>query len=260
MGRYRLRPAWRDDIRRGKGQDAANGLLNALIAYWPGNEANGNALDAHTSGLDLTDTNTVTSNPGLVYALARQHTVANGEYHTRAGDDAELSMGDVDMTVAAWVYLGSKVADRQILGKWGAVGGGRGYALGYSSATDRFRFYVRSMADNANQLIDADTFGSPSTGTWYLVVAYHDSVNNTINIQVNNGAVDSVAWASGILDDTSAFRIGYGSAFGGHMDGRIGPTAVWKSMGGDGGVLTAAQRTAFYNGGAGLSYTALTGT
>lgn len=36
--------------------------------------------------------------------------------------------------------------------------------------------------------------------------------------------------------------------------GRVGPTMFWKSAAGGGGVLTAAQRTALYNGGAGLAY------
>ncbi|OQC57681.1 MAG: hypothetical protein BWX54_01134 [Verrucomicrobia bacterium ADurb.Bin018] len=33
---------------------AGNGLLNNLIAYWPGNEASGDALDLHTNALTLT--------------------------------------------------------------------------------------------------------------------------------------------------------------------------------------------------------------
>ena len=36
------------------------------------------------------------------------------------------------------------------------------------------------------------------------------------------------------------------------------PTMFWKSAAGAGGVLTAAQRTALYNGGAGLTYAAFT--
>jgi len=42
------------------------------------------------------------------------------------------------------------------------------------------------------------------------------------------------------------------------FDGRIGPIVFWKSAAGDGGVLTADQRTALYNGGAGLPYTSFT--
>lgn len=74
-------------VTGGMGGGAGNGLLNNLIAYWPGNEFNGNALDLHINALHLTDVNTVTSNPGLVYPLARQYTAANNEYHTRPGED-----------------------------------------------------------------------------------------------------------------------------------------------------------------------------
>ncbi len=51
---------------------------------------------------------------------------------------------------------------------------------------------------------------------------------------------------------------GPGMCGAGFMDGRIGPTMFWKSAAGGGGVLTAAQRTALYNGGAGLRYDQLT--
>jgi hypothetical protein len=80
-----------------------NGLLTALIAYWPGDEASGNLLDAHTNALHLTDVNTVTNNTGKVYATARQYTAANQEYHNRASE-ALLQIGDVDFTIASWVY------------------------------------------------------------------------------------------------------------------------------------------------------------
>jgi len=42
------------------------------------------------------------------------------------------------------------------------------------------------------------------------------------------------------------------------FDGRLGPIAFWKSSAGNGGVLTAAQRTALYNGGDGLAYASFT--
>lgn len=42
------------------------------------------------------------------------------------------------------------------------------------------------------------------------------------------------------------------------MSGRIGPTMFWKSAAGAGGVLTAAQGTALFNGGLGLAYTDFT--
>ncbi len=234
---------------------AGNGLLNALIAYWPGNEASGNALDLHTNGLTLTDTNTVTNAAGLVYATARQYTAANTEYHTR-GDNALLSTGDVDFTIAAWAYLDSKVVSRTIIAKMGGAGA-REYWLGYDATADQFRLWVSPNGTTSNNLY-ATTFGSPSLSTWYLVVAWHDSVANTLNIQAQNGTVDSVAHTTGVIDGPNAFQVGIYSSSLSPWNGRIGPSMFWKSAAGAGGVLTAAQRTALYNAGAGLPYASFT--
>lgn len=251
----------RSQHRRRRRAASGNGLLNTLIAYWPGDEANGNALDAHTNALTLTDTNTVTSNPGLVYALARQYTAANSEGHTRPGDDALLSMGDVDMTLAAWVYMASKpAAEMYIASKWRGAAGAREYRLEWLNTSDRLTFSVRDIADTTISTASANTLGAPSLATWYLVIGYHDSVANTIGISVNNGAVDIVATAGGIQNTAEPFCIGFyvPNPAAGAWNGRIGPTMLWKSAAGGGGVLSGAQRTALYNNGAGLTYAQLT--
>lgn len=245
--------------RIGAAAAVSNGLLNNLIAYWPGDEASGNLLDAHSNGLDLTDILTVSNNTGLVYGLARQYTAANLEYHMRPGDDALLSVGDVDFTFATWIYLNSKSADRTIIGKWSAAAGNREYLVNYDNSSDRFSFVI-SNDGTASTQEDADNLGSPALSTWYLIIAWHDPVANTINIQVSNGIVDSQNYALGANDFGSRFAISSRRGNGPDLvwDGRIGPTAMWKSAAGAGGVLTAAKRTALYNGGAGLPYASFT--
>ena len=229
-----------------------NGLLNALIAYWPGNEASGDLLDLHSNSLTLTDTNSVTNAAGKVYATARQYTAANFEYHARAGN-ALLSTGDVDFTFATWVYLDTVAANNAILGKYGALGQ-REYGILYPIASSRIQFRVSNDGTNTT-FVNADALGTPSASTWYLVVAWHDSVADTINIQINNGTANSAAHATGVYDSAEGFTIGYASVF---SSARIGPTAFWKSAAGGGGVLSADQRTALYNGGTGLAYAEFT--
>lgn len=230
---------------------AGNGLLNNLIAYWPGQEPLGNLQDLHTNALHLTDINTVTSNPGHVYAAARQYTLANNEYHARASDPL-LVTGNVDFTLATWCYLDTKAASTNFFCKWAVK---REYLVGYSTAPiDRFNFTVRDAADAANTTENADQLGAVSTSTWYLVIARHDSVANKIYIQVNNGTPDEGNFAGGVNTDTETFSIGAMGAGAIPINGRIGPSAMWKSAAGAGGVLTAAQRTALWNGGAGLTY------
>lgn len=237
---------------------AGNGLLNSLIAYWPGDEASGNLIDAHTNGLDLTDNNTVTNNPGVVYSTARQYTRANSKCHTRPGDDALLSTGDVDFTFAQWLYMDSKPASSMYsITKWN-TDPDNGYIIGWHQAGDRMKLYV-SDDGIAAQSVAANNHGSPSLTTWMLLICSHDAVNNQLTIQVNNGVTDSQAHATGVYDSTARFAISvllYVTA--NYWDGRIGPTAFWKSAAGGGGVLSAAARTALWNGGAGLKYSELT--
>jgi hypothetical protein len=230
----------------------ANGLLNNLIAYWPGNEAAGDLIDAHVNSLDLTDTNTVTSNPGIVYALARQYTNANSEYHTRPGDDVLLSCGDTDFTIAAWVYMDTKTGTRGIARKY-EIAANAEWELYYNSGGGGNQFQFRIY--NGGVLAGTATSLTPTpvnVATWYFVVGWHDAVANTVNVQINNGTIYSGATTNTPADSTAPFQIGHGPV---RMDGRIGPTMFWKSDPGEGGVLTAGQRAVLWDDGRGLEYT-----
>lgn len=234
----------------------ANGLLNNLIAYWPGNEAGGNLIDAHTNVLHLTDYNTVTSNPGLVYPLARQYTAVNAEFHARASEPL-LEFGDVDFTIFLWIYLDSKATARTLLGKYQL---GTEMLLNYSAGADVFRASV--WTGGGQQIVNANTYGSPLITTWLSIAVQHSAILDTLSIQVDNGAIDSIPTGGPLVaPGPDPFQIGtydglLAPAF--PMQGRIGPTAFWKSVPGGGAVLSAEQRTALYNGGAGLPYASFT--
>lgn len=186
----------------------------------------------------MTDNNTVTSNPGK-FSNAGQFTNANSEYLS-ISDNADLSTGDIDFTVAAWVYMDTKAALRYIMAKAGAAGF-REYSLNYyaSDGVDRFEFWLSADGDNITA-VRADSLGSASTATWYFVVAWHDSVANTINIQVNNGTANSVSYTSGTTDSSGQFNIGALNA-GSFWDGRIDEARFYKR------VLSPSERSLLYN-------------
>lgn len=215
--------------------DIGSSLLTGLIAYWKLDEASGTRNDSH--GVNhLTDNNTVTSVAGQVNTAA-QFTAANSEYLSIA-DNAALSTGDIDFTICAWVKLDSKSGFRSLVNKGTGAAAGTEYILDYSSASDRFRFMVAN--DPTLTIVSATSLGSPLVATWYLIVAWHDSVANTINIQVNNGTVDSTAHSAGVQNLTNAFLLGALSLGTSHMDGAIDETQFWKR------VLTADERTEVY--------------
>lgn len=226
-------------------------LTDNLISYWKLDETSGTRADAVVAtGNDLTDNNTVTSNPGKI-GNAGQFTFANTEYLSHA-DNASLSAGDIDISFAGWMYLDSKATYQVLLSKHdGATIAGSEYLIMYDQGLDRFTFTVYQGTTNSGT-IAANNLGSPSTATWYYIVAWHDATANTVNIQVNNGTVDSVSYSNGINDTTTAFDIGALSNTGFAMDGRIDEVGLWKRT------LTVQERTDLYNSGNGFTYPFIT--
>jgi hypothetical protein len=220
------------------GVPGGSSLLTDLVSYWKLDEASGNATDSHGANT-LTDTNTVTTAAGK-QGTARQFTAASTEYFTIA-DNTDLSTGDIDFTIAAWAYLDSSLTAEGIVGKW--TGGSLEYWLGYVGGSTSFAFQVSTNGSDNPSVTGP---GSMMTATWYFLVAWHDSVLNTINIQVNDGTVVSVAHTAGVFNGTAAFRIGYDGTW--PMSGRVDEVGFWKK------VLSAAERTALYGAGSGAAY------
>ncbi len=238
---------------------AGNGLKNALIAYWKLDEASGDAIDAHTNGLTLTATATAPgADTGKVYGTART-TSWNGNTSFSRAYETLIQLSDVDFTFAAWVYQANKNNYNHIISKSGTTGAPyEEMILRYQSGNDRFNFEVAYSAGGYASVV-ANNLGSPSLNTWYLVICWHDSVNNQLCIQVNNGTVDTASHSGGVLNQSYPLYLARqhsGSLL--QWDGRFGPVAFWKSAAGGGGVLTADQRTALFNAGAGLAYAAFT--
>lgn len=224
-------------------------LTDDLISYWKLDEASGNALDAHGSNT-LTDTNTVGAATGKISG-GRDFESSASEYFTIA-DNASLSTGDIDFTFSLWVNAESLAANADIISKDTATSPNREYIIGFASATPRFRFILFDGASAT--ILSANNLGAPSTGTWYFIVAWHDSVNNTMNIQVNNGAVDSVSHTTGTDDGAAPFRIGARGNTAEFFDGIVDEVGFWKR------VLTSDERASLYNSGNGLAYPFTSGT
>jgi len=227
-------------------------LTDNLISYWSLDESSGDAIDAHGSN-DLTDTNTVGAATGKISG-ARDFEAGSVErfYHA---DSTDFSVGDIDFTWAGWFQLESKstynIAICKATDKF-TTGQQIEYRLYYDVLADRFAFTV---GNNTTSLtVEAGTLGSPSTATWYYIVCWHDATANTINIQVNDGTVDSLSYSGGSWDSGGFFFIGLqyadddiGSTWF-PWDGLIDEVGFWKR------VLTSGERTSLYNGGAGLAY------
>lgn len=219
-------------------------LTDSLVSHWALNEASGNALDSHSTN-HLTETGgTIASATGKV-GNCRDFEAADTEWFSHA-DGGDFDIGDVDFTFACWVNFES-LSRASIISKGLGVTSGEFYLL-YETAVSRLEFEVYGGINFGNgTAVAATDTGIPSTGVWYFIVFWHDSVGNTINLQVNNGTLNSAAHTTGVYQTTGTFTVGADETAT-YTDGLIDEVSFWKR------VLTADERTELYNSGNGLAY------
>ncbi len=211
-------------------------FLDNLEAHF---KLNSGALTTDSQGSNtLTNNNTVTENPGKL-DVAGQFTLATSEYLSIA-DNASLSTGDIDFTIAAWVYLDSLSGALTVASKIDS-GEFEWQLIVDSGRADRAVFQITDPDGASLGLADSSNFGGLSLATWYFIVAWHDSVGNTVNIQVNNATLNSVGTSGAPTDGSAAFAIGARATPGVYWDGRIDSVSFWKR------VLTPQERTKLWN-------------
>jgi len=93
-----------------------------------------------------------------------------------------------------------------------------------------------------------------TTATWYVVVTYFTAATGIGSISVNDGVVDTAAKTGNPGVDNTRFTLGARAAPNEFWNGRIDQVGKWDR------VLTAAEITYLYNGGAGRSYAEITGS
>lgn len=223
--------------------DTDGTLREALSAYWKLDEASGTRLDIWREA-HLTDNNTVGQAVGKVNEAA-DFVSANNEFLSHL-DAHCLSTGDIGFSIAGWVFVDVVGARRGFVAKgdWNA-GSAQEYQLHYNPNNDRFEFGV-SANGTAQTFVVANNLGSPSVATWYFIVGWHNATANTINIQVNNGSVDSAAYAGGVTNTAGTFVLGaYSDTPNFVHDGLLDEWGLWKK------VLSTQEKDDLYNGGTG---------
>lgn len=233
------------------GQDAAglvstvpSSLLTGLVAAYKLGEASGTRAD-DLATYNLAPTNAPGNAAGKI-GNAVQLVAASTQYLSVTAN--ALGFGTSSFTVGLWVYLDSNPTQLW-MGHGNGGGAGFSWALQYvTPAVDRFDFYV---GDNlgASALVRANNFGAVPLSTWLCIVAWKDTANSLIGIQINNGTPDTAAFApnSGALAGALTLGI-FPSLLIQPADGRADAVALW------GRALTADERTEFYSAGAGKEY------
>lgn len=237
------------DIIGTRGKDA-DSLLTSLISWWDLEEASGTRKDAHGTN-DLTDAGSVTNALGRGnVGLAADFESGDASDYLTIADNASLSVADEAFTVACWVKPESLPGTNMaVVHKGGSslTAVANPYELHYLGSTSRWRIGV---SNNTTRTAVSHTT-PPVAGRWQCVIAWHDPNANTINIQVDNGDVVKASHTAGAYDDAGTFRVGADGTGGSRFDGLIDSVVFSKR------VWTAEERSRFYNGGVGLSYSDL---
>lgn len=227
-----------------------------LISYWPLREASGQRNDYTSKGYHLTDNNTVTGAAALFASLgvSSQFVAANTENLSRV-DNADLSTGNVDFAVSAFVQFDALGADRVFLYKGSSTSAvGEEFALRYQNSSGRMRWEVGDSTGVGIVSVNATTFGAISAGVPYHVFAYHDSVNNVNGIVVNGVATTTSALGRFPTDTAGAFRIGVLNTASSPHDGRVSDVAFFKSPPGGIAALVAEIPARIYGAGVPRAY------
>ena len=226
----------------------ADAAVFAVVAYAL-DEASGNATDGSGHGYTATENGTIgssTAPAGL--GNSRDFEASDVTDYFSLADNADISIGDTDFTLWAWVNIESMSADRGIIGKWNE-GDGNEYLL-YLDATNRFYFFLNNGSNNN---VQASTFGAPSTATWYLVVATYTASSDTMTIAVGAGGT------MGSRDSTGSVSGGPRNGANPLTIGRFGGGAWWDGLIAECGVLkgyalSTAEESELYDSGNGIPY------
>jgi len=211
----------------------------SLISHWK----LGTALDSH-------GTNHLTEHNAPSYVAAK---LGNGvdfestsSQYLSCTSNSSLQAGDIDFTFSFWFNLETAATGFIIVGKdTDSPASSRDYTIDIDDVGPKLRFFVNG---GAAILTHSETI---TAGTYYFGVCWHNAAADTLNVQLNNGTVETVS-TGGIAPNTSSaeFRIGARqySGFEGYFDGIVNSVSFWKRT------LDTTERSGLWNSGNGLDY------
>lgn len=222
-------------------------LLTNLKGCWELEAASGTRNDATANANNLTDNNTVTQSTGKV-GNAAQFASVNSEYLSRASNST-LVTGDIDCAGAAWFYLTVQVVPSTAYPVIMTKGDAPDYEYQLfinSNNIGEASLYVEGSGGTSHQL---DLLAYTNENVWHCIFWWHDSVNNLLGLQLDNGTPVTFSWTTGLKSTTNQFRIGADTAGAFGWDGLIDQVCFWQNY-----VPTSGERTQYYNSGNGLTY------
>lgn len=242
---------------RGKGippAAAGNGLLTGLTAYWKMDESTGaNRADSSGNGYTLTDVGTLASGTGIINN-AISNTADNTKYLSRAIESAFLP-GAGSFTCTGWFRTTDNTVDQWIISVGSGTAAANSWVVLYSNGDAQH--LKGAISQNGTNNLEKRSEAAIANNTWYFFAFWFDPAATSIYFQVNNGTIYSATNAtfSAVYDSVRPLIVGCTDPLNGYgpLKGLVDEVGWWK-----GRILTTAQLTALYNGGAALPFASFT--
>src|SRR5690606_27854694 len=113
---------------------------------------------------------------------------------------------DIDFTISAWVYFETLPALAGIVSRDGSLSA-REYTLVWNQSAARIQFLVFDGSNSAVGLVAEDTLGSPPTGQWIFLTAWHSASDNEVGIVANAGTPTTAATTGAPTAKSTALNI-----------------------------------------------------
>lgn len=225
---------------------SANTLTLSLVSYWQLEEASGTRVDAYGDN-DLTPTNTPANAAGIVGNAAAF--VSASSQQLVCANNATLQSGNIDHTIAAWVYPTAQSSSACIVCKTDvdAAANAAGYEwMLYQVSLTKVRFLVGKGGNGtgATNSFSVTSDVDLTINAWNYVEGFWDAANVLVGVVVN-GTVKTASSTTVPGTSTGSLRIGAIGPGSSYFGGRVDEVGFWKRL------HTSDERTAQYNGGAG---------
>ncbi len=221
-------------------------LSDSLAAHWQFNETAGNRFDG-VSGNTLTNVGGVRVDGKVGYGVSLS---GSAQYLSRLSS-ASLSMGDATDGWWAWAWVNFAAlptSDQHmgILSKQDASLGSEWWVSMNNNSGALYQLYFTAVPASGAAVVVTNTV-TLAVNEWHLVEIWQDRVANTVNVAWDGGAPGTAALTGALRAVGTDFYVGAQYNVAGLLNGKINTPTVRKLA------PTAAERTALWNGGAGVS-------
>jgi len=241
-------------VARARGR-IGNTLTPYVTAFYRFEESSGSRADSVGSstltevGGSIFSTTGKLGNAAAFIALQQR----NLEVPDNAAFGSNNNPNGIPIFIWTWVKLTSLAGTsgaQLIANKFSGTLGTSEFSLYFDTAINRFNY--RIFGSGGFDTVTANSFGTPSAGVWYFVMAWTELTIGALKISVNNGPVDSAPMTTSYTRGPGPVRIG--GITSAYLDGAIDEFGFGKFPANSGLVPSAAEIAGLYNGGAGVTW------